>query len=79
MSETVDVAAPAMTGKRLVGKEMVAKKYGAATRSILRWADAGVIPFGIKLGSRRLWDVDAIDAHIAAGCPRVRGIKGGRS
>lgn len=74
MSQTLEVAEPAAAGKRLVGKEVVAQKYGCATRSILRFADAGLIPFGLKLGARRLWDLDVIDSHIAQGCPRVRNI-----
>jgi hypothetical protein len=62
-------------GKRLIDKHVVAAKYDADPRSIVRWADAGVIPHGIKLGWLRKWDSDEIDAHIAAGCPRVRVIK----
>ena len=68
-------------GKRLIDKHAVAAKYDADPRSIVRWADAGIIPHGIKLGSLRKWDADEIDAHIAAGCPRVRPLKskgGGR-
>lgn len=66
---------PVPPGKRLIDKHVLADKYDADTRSILRWADAGIIPHGIKLGSLRKWDSDEIDAHIAAGCPRVRPLK----
>ncbi len=66
---------PAPHGKLLIGKHVVAAKYDSGPRSILRWADAGIIPYGIKLGSLRKWDADEIDAHIAAGCPRVRPLK----
>ena len=66
---------PVPPGKRLIGKHVVAKKYDAGPRSIVRWSDAGIIPHGIKLGSLRKWDADEIDAHIAAGCPRVRPLK----
>ena len=66
---------PAPHGKRLIDKHVVAAKYDADPRSIVRWADAGVIPHGIKLGSLRKWDADEIDAHIANGCPRVRPLK----
>jgi len=62
-------------GKRLIDKHVVATKYDADPRSIVRWADAGIIPHGIKLGSLRKWDADEIDAHIANGCPRVRPLK----
>lgn len=66
---------PVPPGKRLIDKHIVAEKYDADPRSIVRWADAGIIPYGIKLGSLRKWDIDEIDSHIAAGCPRVRPIK----
>ena len=66
---------PAPQGKRLIDKHAVAAKYDADPRSIVRWADAGIIPHGIKLGSLRKWDADQIDAHIAEGCPRVRPLK----
>ena len=66
---------PVPPGKRLIDKHVVAAKYDADPRSIVRWADAGIIPYGIKLGSLRKWDADEIDAHIANGCPRVRPLK----
>lgn len=50
--------------------------YDMSERTFLRLADAGLIPWGIKLGSLRRWDLVELEAHIAAGCPRVR--KGGR-
>lgn len=70
MQETHDVAS-VVVGKRMGGVEIVAKKYASGKRSVLRWADAGLIPFGVKLGGRRLWDLDEIDTHIANGCPRI--------
>lgn len=66
---------PVPPGKRLINKHVVAAKYDADPRSIVRWADGGIIPYGIKLGSLRKWDADEIDAHIANGCPRVRPLK----
>jgi len=69
------VEQPSTHGKRLINKHVVAAKYDADPRSIVRWADAGIIPHGIKLGSLRKWDADEIDAHIANGCPRVRSLK----
>lgn len=66
---------PVPPGKRLIDIQVVAAKYDADPRSISRWADTGIIPFGIKLGSLRKWDADEIDAHIAYGCPRVRPLK----
>jgi len=65
-------ARPMPPGRVLIDVRAVAAKYGADERSIFRWADAGKIPFGVKLGSLRRWDVSDIDAHIVAGCPRIR-------
>ena len=72
---------PVPPGKRLVDVTVVAAKYGCDERSVYRFADQGIIPFGHKLSGLRRWDLDSIDAHIAAGCPRVRPLKangGGR-
>ncbi len=63
---------PMPPGRMLIDVRIVAAKYGADKRSIFRWADAGKIPFGIKLSSLRRWDVAEIDAHIAAGCKPIR-------
>lgn len=76
MSSTkMSVNASAPTERRLITVSEVAEKYGCDERSVYRWADTGLIPFGIKLGALRRWDVTVIDAHIAAGCPRERSAK----
>jgi hypothetical protein len=69
--DTAEAPPPPGT-KQLVNVTVVAAKYDCGERSVLRLADAGIIPFGIKLGSLRRWDLDEIDAHIAAGLPRVK-------
>ncbi|MFO0876125.1 MAG: hypothetical protein U0840_02030 [Gemmataceae bacterium] len=38
----------------------------------LRLADAGKMPFGVKLGSLYAGRLDELEAWIAAGCPAVR-------
>lgn len=63
---------PVPPGRMLIDVHIVAAKYEADVRSIFRWADAGRIPFGVKLGSLRRWDIAEIDAHIANGCPLIR-------
>ena len=65
-------ARPLPLGRRLIDVHTVAAKYEADERSIFRWADAGKIPFGVKLGSLRRWDLAEIDAHIANGCRPIR-------
>ena len=63
---------PMPPGRMLIDVRAVAQKYGADERSIFRWADCGRIPFGVKLGSLRRWDLAEIDSHIAAGCKPIR-------
>ena len=60
------------TGRRLLDVREVARLYRCDERSVFRWADAGMIPTGVKLGSLRRWDATEIERHIAAGCPKLR-------
>ena len=60
------------TGRRLLNVRDVARLYGCDERSVYRFADAGMIPTGVKLGSLRRWDATEIERHIAAGCPKLR-------
>jgi excisionase family DNA binding protein len=61
------------TPRRLVGAREVAGLLGCSWRTVLRLADAGRIPWGVKLGSLRRWDLREIEDFIAAGCKLVRG------
>lgn len=64
--------------KRLGTKEDVGQICSFAARTVLRNADRGVMPWGIKIGALRRWDLDEIEAWIAAGCRPVRNLsKGG--
>lgn len=67
---------PMPPGRVLIDVDVVAAKYDADKRSIFRWADAGRIPFGVKLGSLRRWDLSEIDTHIANGVKPVRTVTG---
>ena len=69
---------PMPPGRVLIDVHVVAQKYDCDERTVFRGADAGRIPFGVKLGSLRRWDLAEIDAHIAAGCPRVRQVGGAK-
>ena len=71
-------ARPMPPGRMLIDVRTVAAKYAADERSIFRWADAGKIPFGVKLGSLRRWDATVIDEHIAGGCCPVRQVGRGK-
>ncbi len=68
-------AHPVPPGRILIDVHIVAAKYSADERSIFRWADAGIIPYGVKLGALRRWDLAEIDAHIANGCRPIRSAK----
>lgn len=60
-------------GRRLAGLgSIVPTKVQISRRAFLRLCDAGKAPWGIKLGSRRLWDLSEIDEWIASGCCAVR-------
>jgi hypothetical protein len=40
-------------------------------------ADCGLMPWGVKLGALRLWDLDEIERWIAGGCMPIASKKGG--
>jgi excisionase family DNA binding protein len=58
--------------RRLVDAREVARLLGCSWRTVLRLADAGVIPWGLKLGSLRRWDLSQIEDFIAGGGKPVR-------
>jgi len=49
---------------RLTDARGGAGMYLVSVRTFLRWADAGIVPPGLKLGRRRLWRIADLDAHI---------------
>ena len=60
------------TSPLLVDIQVAARMYSVSTSTFARHADSGLVPGGVKLGGRRLWNVAALEAHIAAGCKPVR-------
>ena len=60
---------------RLIDAKETARLLGCSWRTVLRHADAGRVPSGIKLGALRRWDASELDAFIAGGC---KPLKGGR-
>jgi predicted DNA-binding transcriptional regulator AlpA len=64
-----------VTTHRLLDVHETADLYGIAWRTLLRHADGGLVPFGLKLGGSRRWVEAEIRAHIANGCKPVRAIK----
>ena len=49
-----------------------ASLYSVSWRTLLRWADAGLVPWGVKISGRRLWRIEDLESHIRDGCKPVR-------
>jgi predicted DNA-binding transcriptional regulator AlpA len=64
---------PQETPRRLIDAKETGLRLGCSWRTVLRHADAGRIPPGIKLGALRRWDTAELDAFIAGGCKPLRG------
>jgi predicted DNA-binding transcriptional regulator AlpA len=62
--------------RHLIDAKEVARRLDCSSRHVLRMADAGLMPWGIKLGALRRWDSLEIEDFIAGGCKPPR--KGGR-
>jgi excisionase family DNA binding protein len=66
--------------RRLIDAKETSRLLGCSWRTVLRLADAGKIPNGVKLGALRRWDMAEIEAFIATGCkPPKATSKGGRT
>lgn len=69
------MSALAETSRRLGDAKAVGRVLQCSWRTVLRLADAGKIPWGMKLGSLRRWDLTELEAFIEGGCkppkPRV--------
>jgi excisionase family DNA binding protein len=66
MNETVSVV------RRLLAVKQVGDRLGCSWRHVLRLADAGKMPMGLKLGALRRWDADELEKWIKDGCRPVR-------
>jgi predicted DNA-binding transcriptional regulator AlpA len=61
---------------RLLDVRAVAARCGMDERTVYRYADAGLMPWGRKVGALRRWDAEEIDAWIAGGCrPARQGVR----
>jgi hypothetical protein len=63
-----------LAAHRLIDRDATAAIYGWHWRTLLRYADMGLVPPGVKIGGSRRWDEAVVRQHIADGCPRVRTI-----
>ncbi len=57
---------------RLGDADEVGRICDYSKRTVLRYADRGLMPFGRKIGALRRWDLDKIETWIADGCKPVR-------
>jgi predicted DNA-binding transcriptional regulator AlpA len=62
------VAAAAASTRRLLDVKEVGARLDCSWRHVLRLADRGAMPPGIKLGALRRWDAEQLEAWIAGGC-----------
>ena len=67
-----EVAAAANPPRRLIDAKAVGARLGCSWRHVLRLADRGAMPPGLKLGALRRWDADELEAWIDNGCKPVR-------
>ena len=65
-------AAAAMPPRRLGDAKAVGARLGCSWRHVLRMADRGLMPWGVKLGALRRWDMDELETWIKNGCKPVR-------
>ena len=54
--------------RRLIDAKEAGRLLGCSWRTVLRLADRGTIPAGVKLGGLRRWDATLLDDFIATGC-----------
>ncbi len=74
-SQTETQARPASSSAlapRLIDVKGAAGMYSTSWRTFLRWADAGLVPWGVKIGGRRLFRIDELEAHIRDGCRPIK-------
>jgi predicted DNA-binding transcriptional regulator AlpA len=64
--------APVALPRRLGDAKQVGVITDMSWRTVLRYADAGLMPWGLKIGSLRRWDLDEIERWIEGGCKPVR-------
>ena len=80
MAENVLVCEKANPPKKRLGSVRDVEAITSMdSRTILRYADSGRIPWGLKIGALRRWDLGEIEEWIRGGCCPVRPLKGGRA
>jgi predicted DNA-binding transcriptional regulator AlpA len=57
---------------RQLDAHQVGARLGCSSRHVIRMADRGAMPAGLKIGALRRWDAIQLDAWIGAGCQPIR-------
>ncbi len=58
--------------EQLIDVHAVAAMLAVSWRTVLRHADAGLMPSGLKIGALRRWKESEIKSWIDGGCKPVR-------
>jgi predicted DNA-binding transcriptional regulator AlpA len=61
----------AASTRRLLDAKQVGVRLGCSWRTVLRLADRGAMPPGVKLGALRRWDAEQLESWIDGGCKPV--------
>lgn len=61
-----------METERLMDVHSVAAMLAVSWRTVIRHADAGMLPYGLKIGALRRWRESELRHWIDGGCKRVR-------
>ncbi len=61
-----------MMNEKLIDVHAVAERLSISWRTVLRRADDGSMPPGIKIGAARRWRESELEEWVAGGCRRVR-------
>jgi len=66
---------PKVTTRLLIDVKGAAAMYGVSWRTFLRWADGGLVPWGLKIGGSRRFNIAELEEHIRGGCQPVRKVR----
>ncbi len=68
-----------ITPRGLLDAKDVGARLGCSWRHVLRLADRGLMPWGVKLGALRRWDAEELERWIKSGCRPVRQPRAGHA
>jgi excisionase family DNA binding protein len=74
-SEGAQWGTPEPVPRRLIDAKEAGKYLGCSWRTLLRLADSGRVPWGVKIGALRRWDIRELEEFVSSGCkpPRTAG------